>query len=266
MMKIIAYFIFPETDVDILMLGDDPNVYKELISEVASVKRQLKNHKDFELCYDSENVDCFWEKAESLLGGNYLYDCKKQLRKLFGNHSTNVKVTSMCNPECIYAGWDISCTEIQVNRIISEVSEATLNEKLGKTVLVDMTNAYSTSRDAVHVIKDAVHIEGLPVMIVTPTVCSVADFAEWYASISNTEFTLKDKRKFEKTNFRWNKEAIYKCLKTGYFWYFDYFHRENKWHFEVFDTTGIHLGEANENGVLKKETADKNKTISQIIS
>ena len=264
-MKIAAYFIFPDKDDDFVTLGDNPETYKELISDIAVVKQQLKNHQDFELCYDAKNVKCFLEKAEILLDGVYLDNCRYQIQKILDTHSRNVDKNPRSNSTCIYVNWDIaSCSVNQSDKIIAELSEATLDKK-NKTILINIANAYSTDRDAIHVIKDAVHMNDLPIIISTPIINNVADFAEWYALVSNNGFSLRDRQKFERTTYRWIKQSIYRCLITGQYWYPDYFHRENKRHFEVFDGRGIHLGEADEKGILKNGTSDKKKSISKII-
>jgi DNA-directed RNA polymerase subunit F len=264
-MRIAAYFIFPNKDEDFNALGNVPETYHKLINDVASVKKQLKNHKEFELCYDSENVNCFLEKIESLLNGIYLDNCKNIIRNLFSNHSKNVKTVSDCNLECTYVNWNFSKFEVTyADKIISEISEATLS-KNNKTILINIANAYPTDKDAIHVIKDAIHINDLPILISTQIASSTADFEEWYISVSSTGFSLRDIHKFNKTPWMWQKQSIYRCQKTGHLWYFDYFHKDNKKHYEVFDNRGNHLGEADENGELKDGTSSNNKSIKDII-
>lgn len=89
-MKIKAYFYFPETDEDFLRIGDDPKSYENLINEVTVIKQLLKAHKDFELCYDSKNVNLFLTQAESLIEKKYLNNCRTQIHILFNSFSRNV--------------------------------------------------------------------------------------------------------------------------------------------------------------------------------
>jgi hypothetical protein len=76
---------------------------------------------------------------------------------------------------------------------------------------------------------------------------------------------LKDRNIFHLTSFRWIKQSIYVETATRNYWYYDYFHRENKKHYEVFNQEGIHLGEANINGVLDLRKAKEKKRIDKII-
>lgn len=51
--------------------------------------------------------------------------------------------------------------------------------------------------------------------------------------------------------------VVYKEIETGCFWYLDTFHRN---HYEVFDSIGNHLGEADiQKGIIDRTKADKNK-------
>ena len=70
---------------------------------------------------------------------------------------------------------------------------------------------------------------------------------------------------FERTNFLHAKMRIYKNLSSGDYWYYDYFHKDNKEHFEVFDSTGHHKGEANMNGVIDTTKRDSSKSIVSIL-
>ncbi|MCL2182301.1 MAG: hypothetical protein FWB85_02380 [Chitinispirillia bacterium] len=275
MMKIAAYFIFPNKDDDLIALGDDPTIYDGLIDNVVAIKQLLKNHQDFELCYDAKNLNCFLKMAKNLLKGKYLDDFRTQILHIFGKRSRNIDTKSISSPAYKYINWDIASwyvnngitcwCAIQSDKIIADAAEVVC-DKSNKTILVNIANAHLTGRDAIYVIKDTDNIDGSPKMITTPIVNGANDFADWYAFISNTGFSLKNNPKFEKTAYRWEKQCIYRCLETGYFWYFDYFHKKNKRHYEVFDSNGAHLGEADECGQLKDGTKNKNYFIRKIIS
>ena len=264
-MKIKAYFLFPESDDDFLRIGNNPQSYQNLIDEVAVIKQQLKAHKDFELCYDSTNVKSFLDKAEILVGGEYLANCRTQIYHLFGNNTRNVSTTFLRKADCIYVNWSFNCTVAIAKDLIAEAAEAKHQEGEDKTVLINISDAYITTRENVHVIKDAIHYNELPWMIAVPIANNEIEFSEWHTTLSTPDFSLQDKTRFEVTAHRWEKQKIYRDKNTGNYWYYDYFHNENKKHFEVFNPAGIHLGEANTSGVLDTNKADNQKRIDQII-
>jgi hypothetical protein len=65
---------------------------------------------------------------------------------------------------------------------------------------------------------------------------------------------LKDTTRFRKTSFVFRKSGkgtpIYEEINTGRYWYPDYYHKDNKFHFEVFDAQNTYLGEADLAGEL----------------
>lgn len=74
-------------------------------------------------------------------------------------------------------------------------------------------------------------------------------------------FTLTDSQRFKKCNGinPIQGASVYQENKTGYYWYLDMLHKA---HYEVFDKTGKkHLGEADLEGNLDTEKADKNKQL-----
>jgi hypothetical protein len=113
------------------------------------------------------------------------------------------------------------------------------------------------------VFKDALHKPDLPVWVRIDQVANLEDLEYWIAQTqASTPFTLNNPERFERTNhFRSvSKQRIYRETSTGYLWYFDRFHKDNRIHYEVFDPTGkVHIGEADSDGNLIASTADKSK-------
>jgi hypothetical protein len=261
-MKIKAYFLFPDTDDDFVRIGENAQAYTNLIGEVAVIKKQLKDHNDFELCYDSENVNTFLNKAETLIGGSYLSECRSQLQIIFGNNTRNVSTTALRKNDCVYVHWNISSVYENAKAIIAEASEAKHNEGTDNTVVINIAEAYINNREEIHVVKDALHLNDLPILVSIPTVNNEIEFSQWVTTLGTPDFSLTDKTRFERTNQKHVKQRIYKEITTGNYWYYDFFHDTNKKHFEVFNGQGVHLGEANTNGTLDETKADNQKRIT----
>lgn len=177
-MKIKAYFLFPDTDDDFVRIGENAQAYTNLIGEVAVIKKQLKDHNDFELCYDSENVNTFLNKAETLIGGSYLSECRSQLQIIFGNNTRNVSTTALRKNDCVYVHWNISSVYENAKAIIAEASEAKHNEGTDNTVVINIAEAYINNREEIHVVKDALHLNDLPILVSIPTVNNEIEFSQ----------------------------------------------------------------------------------------
>lgn len=264
-MKIKAYFLFPDTDQKFVCIGENAQAYNNLIGEVAAIKKQLKDHNDFELCYDSENINVFLDKAEALIGGSYLSECRSQLQIIFGNNTRNISTTAIRKNDCVYVHWNINSVYENAKAIIAEATETKYNEGTDKTVVINIAEAYNNNREKIHVVKDAVHFNDLPILVSIPLVNNEIEFSQWVTTLSTPNFALTDKTKFQATAFKWKKQKIYRETATNNFWYYDFFHNTNKKHFEVFNSQGIHIGEANINGTLDNSKADNQKRIDNII-
>ena len=85
------------------------------------------------------------------------------------------------------------------------------------------------------------------------------------SALLDGHFSLIGNRDYRPTTMKWGKQRIYQRIEDGNYWYFDFYHRENKIHYEVFDVAGSHLGEANAEGALVDGKADAKKSISKIL-
>lgn len=69
----------------------------------------------------------------------------------------------------------------------------------------------------------------------------------------------KDSRFKKSSHYPMKGAVVYEEIETGNLWYKDTYHTGKSAHFEVFNSVGIHLGEASLDGVLDRNKADKNK-------
>ena len=83
--------------------------------------------------------------------------------------------------------------------------------------------------------------------------------------IKEKQFSLADKSKFQRTNSIYypTKQRVYREIRTGYYWYFDVYHKN---HYEVFDENDNHLGEASLEGVIDSSKADPSRSIRSLIN
>lgn len=72
---------------------------------------------------------------------------------------------------------------------------------------------------------------------------------------------LRDIVRFEKTTLFQGGRRVYKEAKTQHYWYVDNFHFGQAAHLEIFDSRGLHLGEANLEGAIDITKKDLDKRI-----
>lgn len=108
--------------------------------------------------------------------------------------------------------------------------------------------------------QDASHLDDFPKGFVRiPCFCTFQDIFDYAVSENIFSFSLENNADYEKTKLNVQGKAVYKEKKKNRYWYLDNLHKN---HYEVFDNTGIHLGEANLEGELDTSKKDKNKTIT----
>jgi hypothetical protein len=265
-MRIKAYISFPENDNYFISVGGNILAYKEIIREVASIIYQLKK-KSFELWYDSQNLVQFFAKIALVNNEPYLGNLNLQLKNYLDKKAQDVRTSPKSSGQFRYVVWNCQSNALDAPLIISEIIESELSKQVNDNcVFVNFRDSVPSERDSLFCIKDALHIPSLPMLIPIQVAASDIEFAEWYSSNTNQNFSIRNKAAFQVTAFMWEKQRIYKKISDGTFWYSDYFHKDNRVHFEVFDPTGkMHLGEANPDGVIDNTRADNNKKIDHRI-
>lgn len=265
-MKIKAYISFPVHDDYFISVGGNIDLYKELINEVVIILKLLKK-KDYELWFDSENLRLFFSKIAMVNTEPYLGNLNLQLKSYLDKKVQDVRTSPISSGQFRYIIIYCKTEIIDAPLIVSEAIESEITKRVNEhCVFINFRNSIPSERDNLFCVKDALHIHDLPILKSIQLASCDKEFAEWYSSNTNQNFSVRDKTQFQPTSYMWEKQRIYKKLSDGTLWYFDYFHRENKMHFEVFNNTGkVHLGEANTDGNIDYQKADKNKKIDNRI-
>ncbi|MBR4621075.1 MAG: hypothetical protein IKO46_08830 [Salinivirgaceae bacterium] len=268
MEKLNIFLLFPENDDEILAMGEDTERYKNVVKDLTEIKNTAQN-VCYTLFYDSNNIDAFCNKAaEIIVNENYLNNIKTQLLNILNKKAINVVNKPLFKSDCCYFKWNSNTAYPQTDNILRSATEDFIEKKT--TIVISFLCQDEWNRDIIPIIKDAPHYKGLPIIFNIPYFNTVASFVEWYRvqNSNNGHICLCDVSRFERTNHIWkpSKRRIYKEKKTGNYWYYDYFHKDNKEHYEVFDSNGNHLGEADITGELIVGSVDNEKSIKDCIN
>jgi hypothetical protein len=139
------------------------------------------------------------------------------------------------------------------NTSLAEVAERNIQDIDTVRILVNFTQSVFAHLKTLEVFKNDAD-EQFPIRL------HCADNKSTFENYCPT--IIEDLEAFLKTDsFRPTARVIkgarmYRNVRTNQYWYLDTFH---KTHFEVFDDQEIHLGEADLNGILIPNTADKKK-------
>ncbi len=259
------FLLFPESDDEILALGEDYNNYSSISEDLALIKSIIPNDC-FKFFYDSNNIDVFCNKAEQLCSEVYLHRLKEQLLYLLRKNAINVSTQPLYKSDCSYYQWNANSIIPKNDFLFRSATEKLIKDEDENTVIVSFLFQDKWPRNIVPMIKDAPHYQELPILSKIPYFNPVNIFIEWCNSeISRRSFTINDVTRFEKTCYFWTKQRIYREKDTGRYWYYDFFHKDNKEHYEVFDSIGHHIGEADCEGNIDGQKKDIDKSISYIL-
>lgn len=270
MKKLNVFLLFPETDDEIIAIGDKEDDYQQISKDLILLKSCLKS-SEYHLFFDSSNLSAFANKAK--IFGEALSDCINQLRILLGNNTTNVSKSNIAKSDCFYYRWNRAQlpASFESQSIIKSAAEkSTGNDEEAETIIVSFLNDDHYKRDIMPVIKDGVQYQELPVLCRVPYFNPIGSAIEWINGVNeNRQFSLLNVTKFERTNYIYrrkeSKQRIYKEIETNNYWYYDFFHKDNKEHYEVYDNQGNHIHEADINGKPIENTHNKSKSIKSFI-
>lgn len=113
MSRIDIFLLFPQTEDEILRLGDNLDLYKDIPKQLALIK-QLVRTEGYKLFYDSENITAFCKQAAILCDGRYLDDIRYQLLYLFGKKALDVAHIKNPNPSHDYYQWFSNDAKVEI--------------------------------------------------------------------------------------------------------------------------------------------------------
>ena len=262
-MEIALFILLPE-HAEIIDSIESQGSLDNLIGSLLQVKEFARKHKiNVRVYYDSKNISEF-EKAIELISSDeyYLKNPKNIIKTFIGTCSRDVSKFSLSDDQYSYTRWDTkSCQSFpELSILIKNSFEVSY-----PTCILSLSPKVPTDYHIVSIIKDKEYCSDLPVLKNVNLFFSVEDCIQCVDSQQENTFSLINNQNFVRTQYVWVKQAIFQNKEDSSYWYFDYYHKDNKIHYEVFDKYGEHMGEADVNGNLIPGTKDNNKRIDKIV-
>lgn len=249
------YLQFPVDDA-ILELSNDEEKLKYFLKNILDLKR-IANEKAIQIIYDNENIQIFKSEVEGLVDG---FSVDIRLRNFIGKTALNFRDKPQQKNDVAYFLWLLNSSESKPlnGSLLAEIPEQwTENDQF---LIISFSNEHDNQkRKFLPIYKDAWHQKDLPNFYKIDFVTDFQELELWLATHQNSDFSLLDRSRFEKTKFNSQGARIYQEIKTKWFWYLDMLHKN---HYEVFDKTGKnHLGTADLDGEISDKKKDNNRTI-----
>ena len=250
--------------MDVISLAENKSKLDEIVTPLIAVKQFARNHQiRLKIFYDSDNVQRFKHDLGNIVNdGAYMDSPMNKIYAFVGTDSVDVKNGTTIDASNCYIRWDtLTCSlDPDTPIVIKSAFEAPC-----KPCIFSLGEKVPTDYYQVSIIKDRAYAERMPELKSIPLFYDAEECIEWLSSLLDGHFSLSGNMDFVPTTYRWEKQRIFKNKKDGRYWYFDFFHKENKIHYEVFGEDGKHLGEAGQEGTLIPGTAKAGRSISKII-
>lgn len=266
MERLNIFLLFPELDEEILSLGENKDLYEDIPKQLTLIRKLIKN-TDYQFFYDANNVSAFCKKALLLTSGeHYLGKLNTQILAMLDKRATMVVNVSLPDYAHGCYQWDSGSASVESrnNHLFEYATEKFIEREGENTIIISLLYEDPWERGIMPMLKDAPNSPELPLLLRIPYFSPINTFIEWYRSKeSNRTFSLHDMNRFERTTYirKESKQRIYLEKGSSHYWYYDYYHKDNKEHYEVFDSCGNHIGEADMNGNLDESKRDNKKSI-----
>jgi len=251
---------FPQTDDTISKIILDEISYKQFVKEYSEAISAISKENRVKLFYDSDNINCFIDACREFENECYLNKAENQIRSIIPQNSTNIKGKFIRDESCIYVLWNsdkFPYVKLTL-KIIEEIAERIISNQNEKFLLFNISKNIETDRDVLLVCKDDKHSQDLPKFARIQYIIDEHSLDSWLSRNHIVEFTLPNNNNFKETKLVENGERVYLEIKTGNYWYLDNLH---KTHYEVCDSNGNHIGEANLQGEIDRTKKVKGRTI-----
>lgn len=252
-MQINFFLLFPETGDEVLSLATDNESCKKIYDFIAHVNNFARqNEFDFTFYYDSDNFAKFKEVVDVSDEKTYMHRIVTGIQIQMKSNMHDLKYSSLINHDCIYTLWDsLTMQSIpDVHNVVKNAGEGAVIPD--HSCLLSFVDGQPTVDAKLNIIKDKFPAEpSLPVLFTIPIFRDYLVVELWLKQFVKG-FSLKNKALFRVTPYRWpqSDQQIYQKIEDNTYWYFDFFHRNNRIHYEVYDEAGNYLGESDANGCI----------------
>jgi hypothetical protein len=262
-MSLCAFLLLPTEDTIPQRIKNQID-FEVFVKETISVIRRIRRENSMKLYYDEDNFKAFFGVCGNLASeGTYLNSAKYQMQSFLGVNAVNIATAPHANRNCVYFLWNYPGSLIvdsNIPKLISEIAERMFSFKKNTNyLLLNMWETVEARREVLLVFKDAPHIKELPSGFARiPFIANTNELEQWLKTNHVQDFSLQDRTKFRKTNRVEQGQSVYLETETNHYWYLDNLHKDE---YEVFDSTGKHIGVAGLNGEIDYEKRETGRSI-----
>jgi hypothetical protein len=252
-MSLQAFIFLPDSDEEILKIGDQESDFQQAIQSAVLLLEKLHQQQDIVIFYDEENIKIFLQRCKTIIHETYLQKPENLLRIKLRKTARNLQSREHTRKQsdCLYLCWRIEdVSVIYANTMLSEIAERMFTHPNESYLLLNIGNALPSDRAFLTIFKDAKHVRMLPDRFACiPFVIDQEELELWLATNHQSTFSLLDRNRFRRTTIVQQGKPVFEELNTGYFWYLDNLHKTE---YEVFNPQRQHIGVADLQGQISQ--------------
>lgn len=243
-----VFFHFPE----------DLDENKNIISSIKDILMFLKKNPDCNLFYSADNINEFKNSNEET--EVYLTDEIKILRQFF--HSSRVKKISHTTSSTIYNRWNLKLFKVSpCDETLSNIATKKYLDADYNCILINLESGIDFCRSKILIFRDCIHLDYPDHFVKIDFVTNYVEFQEWFKTNHVKTFSLRDESKFQKmSSIKIKGATAYFEKSQNRYWHLDTLH--NNIEYEVYNSLGIHIATADENGTLNLQGKVNGRTIT----
>lgn len=237
-----------------------PDIFDEDKKVLNSFKEilLLSKKKGFNIYYSEQNLIDFKRLNDGM--NIYLTGEINVLRQFL--HNSRARNINHNPKSTIYNRWNLKKFEVfPCDEILSNIAEGKYLDSNYKCILVNLEDAIETCRNNILIFRDCIHLDYPDFFVKIDFVTNFVEFCEWLKTKHIKVFSLRDETRFQKKSSIIVKGAtVFFEDREKRYWHLDTLHDYIE--YEVYDSHGIHIATADEEGNLDANGKVKGRSIN----
>ncbi|MDX2303100.1 MAG: hypothetical protein NW226_09880 [Microscillaceae bacterium] len=226
--------------------------FREILKTLFTFKDR---YQGISLWIHKSSILNFIDEIEMISKDKFLKtDIERQIFEKLRTDDWEEKTLHSNQDKFLYLHWNAKENGLRienfVNTSIAEISERILQYPEENYLLINFAASRFQEKKYIQIIKSDAW-DNLLHIVQIDCIENHQDFETWFEQNHQLDSLFEDKHRFEKTKRKVQGRSVFKEIRTGYYWYYDNFHRDfeskdlkKPVEIEVFDSQGNHVGVA----------------------
>jgi hypothetical protein len=251
--------------IDFIDSLDDITTFRDVLS---LLDKQKRSYKYIKLILDKPSLDSFLKETLEVVEKDkaLITNIERLIYDKLNAENWKANPSSIPSETNYYLYLDLLAGEVKTlnTSTLAQAVERSVQYPDELYLIINFSNSKFSQNPQIDIIKDDFR---KPRFLHLDYIENKQQLEEWLNNFVKLDSFLKDVTRFEKTKHIQQGKTVYLEKDTGYYWYFDNFHKDPDEkdlkilvELEVFDKNGVHIGVSDLQGNIDKDKR-KSRTI-----